>query len=33
MATLNSERKAKIIARLQIIGVIAFVLVACMNVG
>lgn len=33
MATLNSERKAKIIARLQIAGVVAFMIVACMNIG
>lgn len=33
MATLNEERKAKMIARLQIAGVVIFMLVACMNIG
>lgn len=33
MATLNAERKAKIIARLQIAAVVVFALVACLNVG
>lgn len=33
MATLNADKKAKLIARLQIAGVVIFALVACLNVG
>ncbi|UNY47153.1 hypothetical protein PQB73_gp060 [Cronobacter phage LPCS28] len=33
MATLNAERKAKIVNRIQLGAVILFAIVACMNVG
>ena len=33
MATLNSDKKAKLVKRVQILGVIAFAVIACLNVG
>lgn len=33
MATLNAERKAKLVNRIQLGAVIVFALIACLNVG